>query len=119
MLHSPRGEDRVERHYLISQIAAIAPRWEPFGLRDQGVGILHCHGAHDPLFGLAVARLASIPTVIRTKHNHTLSRGPFSRWVYAAVTRALLEDLQRAACQRMVLSYSNQTLFERTLKGAP
>lgn len=58
-------------------------------LRGRGVDILHCHGARDHLFGLAVARLASIPHVIRTKHNHTLPRGPFSRFVYAASDRVI------------------------------
>ncbi len=58
-------------------------------LRGRGVDILHCHGARDHLFGLALARLASIPHVIRTKHNHTLPRGFFSRWVYAASDRVV------------------------------
>jgi glycosyltransferase involved in cell wall biosynthesis len=58
-------------------------------LRGRGVDILHCHGARDHLFGLAVARLASIPHVIRTKHNHTLPRGVFSRWVYAVSDRVV------------------------------
>lgn len=56
-------------------------------LRGQGIDVLHCHGARDHLFGLAVARLASIPHVIRTKHNHTLPKGHFSRWVYASSDR--------------------------------
>lgn len=60
-----------------------------WALRGRGVDILHCHGARDHLFGLAVARLAAIPHVIRTKHNHTLPRGPFSRWVYAVTDRVV------------------------------
>jgi glycosyltransferase involved in cell wall biosynthesis len=58
-------------------------------LRGRGVDLFHCHGARDHLFGLAVARLASIPHVIRTKHNHTLPRGHFSRWVYAKSDRVI------------------------------
>jgi len=66
-------------------------------LRGAGVDVLHCHGARDHLFGLAVARLASIPHVIRTKHNHTLPKGHFSRWVYAASDRvvAVSEHVRR------------------------
>jgi glycosyltransferase involved in cell wall biosynthesis len=58
-------------------------------LRRRGVDILHCHGARDHIFGLLVARLAGIPHVIRTKHNHTLPRGAASRLVYRMSDRVI------------------------------
>jgi glycosyltransferase involved in cell wall biosynthesis len=58
-------------------------------LRGKGVDIIHCHGARDHLFGLAVAKLASVPYVVRTKHNHTLPKGRGSRWVFKVTDRVI------------------------------
>jgi glycosyltransferase involved in cell wall biosynthesis len=58
-------------------------------LRGRGVDILHCHGGRDHVLALAVARLAGVPHVLRTKHNHTLPRGRRSLLVYRACDRVV------------------------------
>jgi glycosyltransferase involved in cell wall biosynthesis len=51
-------------------------------LRGRGVDVLHCHGGRDQVLALAVARLARVPHLIRTKHNHTPPRGWRHRLAY-------------------------------------
>ncbi|HEX5066104.1 MAG TPA: glycosyltransferase, partial [Myxococcota bacterium] len=41
-------------------------------LRGRGVDVLHCHGGRDQVLALAVAKLARVPHLVRTKHNHTM-----------------------------------------------
>jgi glycosyltransferase involved in cell wall biosynthesis len=58
-------------------------------LRGHGVDILHCHGGRDHVLARTVARLAGIPHVVRTKHNHTLPRGARRIAVYRACARVV------------------------------
>jgi glycosyltransferase involved in cell wall biosynthesis len=58
-------------------------------LRGRGVGILHCHGGRDHVLARTVARLAGIPHVLRTKHNHTVPRGRRRIAVYRACARVV------------------------------
>jgi glycosyltransferase involved in cell wall biosynthesis len=60
-----------------------------FALRGRGVDILHCHGGRDHVLARTVARLARIPHVVRTKHNHTLPRGARRIAVYRACARVV------------------------------
>jgi glycosyltransferase involved in cell wall biosynthesis len=51
-------------------------------LRGRGVDVLHCHGGRDQVLALAVATLAGVPHLVRTKHNHTAPRGWRHRLAY-------------------------------------
>jgi glycosyltransferase involved in cell wall biosynthesis len=59
-------------------------------LREQKPDILHCHGPRDHLMGFLAGKLASIPHLIRTKHNHTqLKSGALSRYLYNRCSRVV------------------------------
>ena len=58
-------------------------------LRGQGVDVVHCHGGRDQLLALTAARLARVPHVLRTKHNHSVPRGRRKLASYRACTRVI------------------------------
>jgi glycosyltransferase involved in cell wall biosynthesis len=52
--------------------------------------IVHCHGPRDHLLAFIACRLAGVPHLIRTKHNHTrLKSGVFSRYLYNRCTKVI------------------------------
>ncbi|MGH0028352.1 MAG: glycosyltransferase family 4 protein [Myxococcota bacterium] len=53
-------------------------------LRGRPIDLIHCHGGRDHVLAFAVARLLRVPTVVRTKHNHTAPRGRRSVRAYDA-----------------------------------
>jgi glycosyltransferase involved in cell wall biosynthesis len=66
-------------------------------LRGRGVDVLHCHGGRDQVLALAVARLARVPHLVRTKHNHTTPRGWRHRLAYHRCDRVVtVSDYVRA-----------------------
>lgn len=56
-------------------------------LRGRRVDVLHCHGGRDQVLALAVAALAGVPHLVRTKHNHTAPRGWRHRLTYRRCDR--------------------------------
>jgi glycosyltransferase involved in cell wall biosynthesis len=56
-------------------------------LRAAAVDVIHCHGGRDQVLALAVATLAGVPHLVRTKHNHTAPRGWRHRLAYRRCDR--------------------------------
>jgi glycosyltransferase involved in cell wall biosynthesis len=56
-------------------------------LRGRRVDVIHCHGGRDQVLALAVARLAGVPHLVRTKHNHTAPRSWRHRLAYRRCDR--------------------------------
>jgi glycosyltransferase involved in cell wall biosynthesis len=70
--------------------AALASLWRAArALRGRGVDVLHCHGGRDHALARSLARLAGVPHLVRTKHNHTLPRGRRRLAAYAACDRVV------------------------------
>ena len=59
-------------------------------LKGRNIDVLHAHGPRDHLLAMMVCRLAGIPHLLRTKHNHTrLRSGRFSRFAYEQSDRVV------------------------------
>ena len=58
-------------------------------LRGRRVDVLHCHGGADHVLAFGAARLAGVPHLIRTKHNHTPPRGWRHRVPYQLCDRVV------------------------------
>jgi glycosyltransferase involved in cell wall biosynthesis len=58
-------------------------------LRGRGVDVLHCHGGADHVLAVGAARLAGVPHLVRTKHNHTPPRGWRHRVPYRLCDRVV------------------------------
>ncbi len=89
---SRRGRERgLEALELPMRGAALIPSIlrAARALHGRGVDILHCHGGRDHVLARSVARLAGIPHLVRTKHNHTVPRGERKVAVYRACARVV------------------------------
>lgn len=58
-------------------------------LRGRGVDVIHCHGGADHVLAFGAARLAGVPHLVRTKHNHTPPRGWRHRVPYRLCDRVV------------------------------